>query len=170
MDPDIAAKVQFTNSVADLNKFIAPEQLLKNIGGQEEWTYEYIEPNENENDMMKDTTTRDALQKERRQIGEEFLTATSEWIEAAKSKDQSKIQAAESQRAYQAERLRVNYWKLDPYVRARMCLDREGVIQAGGKIVYYPKDVPSEKTIQETGKMLELTHLENVNGNAQATA
>lgn len=168
MDPDIAAKVQFTNSVADLEKFINRDQLLTNIGGAEDWTYQYIEPNENENSPMNDTITRDALQNERQQIGEEFLAATTEWIEAAKAKDKSKIQAAESQRAYQAERLRVNYWKLDPYVRARLCLDREGVIQSGGKVVYYPTEAPSEKNIEEVGKKLELTHLENVNGTQAA--
>lgn len=169
MDPDIAAKVNFTNSVADLEKFIARDQLVTEIGGTEEWTYEYIEPNENENAMMEDTTTRDALLNERQQIGEEFLAATSEWIEAAKSKDKSKIQSAESQRAYLAERLRVNHWKVDPYVRARLCLDRMRVIQDGGKIDFYPKDVEIEEKLEEASKMLEVTHLESVNGNGTQT-
>lgn len=162
MDPDIAAKVNFTNSAADLEQFIARDQLVEEVGGAEAWDYEYIEPEENENALMADTITRDALMRERQQIGDEFLAATTEWIEATKSKDTSKVQSAASQRAFQAERLRVNYWKLDPYVRARLCLDRMRVIQGGGKVDFYPKD----QVVEE--KALETEHLENVNGNGTA--
>ncbi|KAJ5126465.1 hypothetical protein N7448_007244 [Penicillium atrosanguineum] len=165
MDPDIAAKVQFTNSAADLEKFIARDQLLEEVGGAEKWKYEYIEPKENENAIMEDTTTRDALVSERQQIGEEFLAATSEWNEATKSNDKSKIQSAESQRAYLAERLRVNHWKLDPYARARLCLDRMGVIQKDGKIDFYPNETVVEEKPQETSKTSGTQHLESVNGN-----
>lgn len=169
MDPDIAAKVNFTNSVADLEKFISRDQLVSELGGAEQWKYKYIEPNDNENALMQDTTTRDALLRERQQIGEEFLAATAEWIEAAKAKDKSKIQSADSQRAYLAERLRVNHWKLDPYVRARLCLDRMRVIQDGGKIDFYPKEVTVDEKVQEASKALEVTHLESVNGNGTQT-
>lgn len=166
MDPDIAAKVDFTNNVNDLSKFIPRNQIPKELDGDEKWDYEYIEPTEDENKLMQDTTTRDALVREREQIGEEFFAVTREWVQASKSKDTTKIQAMESQRAYQAERLRVNYWKLDPYVRARSCLDRMRVIQEGGKIDFYPKDEPA----QATSKVLEVEHLEKVNGNGAQTA
>ncbi|KAJ5100109.1 hypothetical protein N7532_007110 [Penicillium argentinense] len=168
MDPDIAAKVHFTNSVNDLEKFISRDQIVKELGGAEDWEYEYIEPEENENATMEDTTTRDALIRERQQIGEEFLGATSDWIEAAKSKDNTKVQSAASQRAYLAERLRVNYWKLDPYVRARLCLDRMRVIQKDGKVDFYPKEGEIEET-KEPLKTAETQHLESVNGNAIQT-
>ena len=168
MDPDIAAKVQFTNSANDLAKFINRDQLVEELGGNEKWKYQYIEPEETENATMEDTITRDALLREREQIGEDFLTTTAEWIEAAKSKDSVKIQAAASQRAFLAERLRVNHWKLDPYLRARLCLDRMRVIQPGGKINFYPKEEDEEK-IQEMSKALTVEHLEKVNGNAVQT-
>lgn len=166
MDPDIAAKVNFTNNVNDLSKFIPRNQIPKELDGDEAWDYEYIEPSDDENKLMQDTTTRDALVQEREQIGDEFLKATGEWVEASKAMDTTKIQTAESQRAYQAERLRVNYWKLDPYVRARLCLDRMRVIQGGGKIDFYPKDEP----VQESGKTSDVEHFEKVNGNVAQTA
>lgn len=168
MDPDIAAKVQFTNSVSDLEKFISRDQIVKELGGSEQWEYKYIEPSENENAAMKDTTTRDALIRERQQIGEEFMTSTSEWIESAKSKDKSKVQSAASQRTYLAERLRVNYWKLDPYVRARLCLDRMGVIRKDGKVNFYPKEDEIEET-KEPLKVSEFHHVESVNGTTTQT-
>lgn len=164
MDPDIAAKVQFTNSVDDLAQFINRDQIPEELGGDEKWSYEYIEPNAEENDTMADTTTRDALQAERIKIGEEFLDATAAWIAASKLDNSDEIQSAVSQRKYLAERLRVNYWKLDPYVRARNCLDRERVVQPGGKIDFYP----TPETELEL-KTLEVEHLESVNGNAAQT-
>ncbi|KAJ5167564.1 uncharacterized protein N7482_006345 [Penicillium canariense] len=171
MDPDIAAKVNFTNSTDDLAKFISRDQLVEELGGSEKWEYEYMEPQENENHKMEDTTTRDALTRERQQIGEEFLAATSEWIQAANAKDKAKIQTAESQRAYLAERLRVNHWKLDPYTRARLCLDRMRVIQEGGKIDFYPKNEEIMEIMpHETTKASEVEYLEAVNGNAAQTA
>ena len=162
MDPEIAAKVQFTNSVADLEKFIPRDQIVKEMGGAEDWSYEYIEPSAEENSRMDDITTRDALKAERQSIGEEFLLATATWIDASKSKDASKIQSSESERGYLVERLRVNHWKLDPYVRARLCLDRMRVIQQGGKIDFYPKDAPVES--EDAIKASNVEHLERVNG------
>ncbi|CAG8358964.1 unnamed protein product [Penicillium salamii] len=159
MDPEIAAKVQFTNSVSDLEKFIPRDQIVKEMGGAEDWSYQYIEPTESENSTMEDTTTRDALKAERSSIGDEFLGATSSWIDATKSKDASKIQSAVSERDYLVERLRVNHWKLDPYVRARLCLDRMNVIQEGGKIDFYPKEVDVDAI-----KASKVEHLESING------
>ncbi|KAJ5914534.1 hypothetical protein N7504_003417 [Penicillium tannophilum] len=165
MDPDIAAKVQFTSSAADLTKFIDRSKLPKGVGGDENWEYKYIEPKEDENARMEDTTTRDALLRERQQIGEEFLTATAEWNEAAKAKDKTKVQAAASQRTFLAERLRVNHWKTDPYIRARLYLDRAGVIQEGGKVDFYP----TEAATNGTSKASAVEHLEKVNGNGIPT-
>lgn len=152
MDPDIAAKVNFTNNVNDLTKFIARDQLVEELGGSEKWKYTYIEPDENENRRMEDTITRDALLQERQEIGEEFLTATSDWIDASKNMDDGKLQSAQSQRAYLAERLRINHWKVDPYTRARLCLDREGVIREGGKIAFYGNP---DETVEAKSAALE---------------
>ncbi|KAJ5094706.1 hypothetical protein N7456_010567 [Penicillium angulare] len=165
MDPDIAAKVQFTNSADDLAKFIDRSKLPKNVGGDENWEYKYVEPKEGENATMEDTTTRDALSRERQEIGEEFLTATTEWIAAAKANDKTKVQSAASQRTYLAERLRVNHWKLDPYTRARLYLDRTGVIQPEGKIDFYPQP----GTTNGTSKTSEIQHVEKLNGNGVPT-
>lgn len=164
MDPEIAAKVQFTNSVSDLEKFIPRNQIVKEMGGTENWSYEYIEPSDDENAEMKDTTTRDALRAERQSIGDELLSATSTWIDASKSKDAVKIQSSVGERNYLVERLRVNHWKLDPYVRARLCLDRMNVIQDGGNINFYPNKEPASET--DAKNIPKVEHLEKANGTA----
>lgn len=168
MDPEIAAKVQFTNSVADLERFILPNRIVQELGGNEQWEYQYAEPSSKENLKMSDTITRDALKAERQTIGEDFLAATSSWIDASKSKDASQVQSSKSERAYLAERLRVNHWRLDPYVRARLYLDRTGVIGEGGKIDVYPKNGSVDN---EDGKRtLDIEHLERVEGTKAQTA
>ena len=38
-----------------------------------------------------------------------------------------------------AEGLRVNYWKLDPYLRAKSLYDRIGLVGELGKLSFYPE-------------------------------
>ena len=49
MDPVVASKVHFTRSVNDLDKFIPRDQIPRELAGDEDWEYKYIEPEENEN-------------------------------------------------------------------------------------------------------------------------
>lgn len=138
MDPAIVSKVDFTYTAADLEKHIAPEQLVKELGGKDQYEYKFIEPVEGENERMEDTVTRDALLAERERIGEDLLKANAEWIEVAKEDDSVRITAVQERRNDIIEQMRLNYWKLDPYVRGRGHLDREGVIGVGGKVSFYP--------------------------------
>ncbi|KAJ5247617.1 hypothetical protein N7468_002600 [Penicillium chermesinum] len=153
MDPDIAAKVQFTNNVADVSKIIDPDRLPEELGGNEKWKYEYIEPKEDENKALEDVITRDALWKERQTIGQEFLAATAAWVDAAAKKDADQTQKTKSEREFLTERLRVNYWKIDPYTRARNWLDRTNVIQDGGHIDFYPEETKEKSSETQTANM-----------------
>lgn len=147
MDPVIASKIQFTRSVSDLEQIIPREIIYKELGGPEDWEYKFIEPEQNENNRMGDTATRTALEDERQNIVKELLTSTSSWISATATKDNEQIKTSKSRRAELIEKLRVNHWKLDPYVRSRNALDREGVIQEGGNIDFHPKanSMPEKK-------------------------
>lgn len=184
MDPDIAAKVQFTNNISDLEQLIDMNNFPKDLGGNDDWKYEYIEAKEDENKQMEDIITRDALWKERQSIGQEFLAATSAWIEAHANKDTARIKKASADRDFQIERLRVNFWKIDPYTRAKTWLDRINVIQEGGVIDDYPdrtkegkqeeattdeKEAP--KPVEETNGAKETTaHVETTNPGVEVSA
>lgn len=128
MDPVIVSKIQFTKSVSDLENYIPRERIFKELGGPENWEYKYIEPEQSENKRMDDSTTREALEDERHGIVKELLTTTSSWITASATKDNEQLKTSKARRAELAEQLSANYWKLDPYVRARNCLDRAGII------------------------------------------
>lgn len=139
----VASKVHFTNNVKEMSEFIEPSHILKELDGQEDWDYKYVEPVAGENDKMKDTATRDSLLSGREDLIHEYEEATLLWIKEAGTDKEPAIKA---QREELAHKLRDDYWKLDPYVRAKCVLDRTGVIKEGGKIDMYPKEVPAQVT------------------------
>ncbi|KAF9870401.1 cral trio domain protein [Colletotrichum karsti] len=136
LDPVVASKVHFTNNVKEMEEFIPTSHILKELDGPEDWNYKYVEPVAGENDQMKDTTTRDALLSGREELISQYEDATLQWIKEAGTDKESAIKA---QREELAQKLRDDYWKLDPYIRAKCVLDRTGVIKEGGKIEFYPK-------------------------------
>jgi len=138
LDPVVAAKVHFTKGVGDLEKFIPKENIIKELGGPLEYTYEYVEPIPGEDERLNDKITKDELMSERYNLSRELLRATGAWIGANGDNVDQKEEAA-AKRNELIEALRVNYWQTDPYVRSRTHLDRTGVISAGGNIDFYPK-------------------------------
>ncbi|KJK84106.1 hypothetical protein H634G_00469 [Metarhizium anisopliae BRIP 53293] len=134
LDPVVAAKVHFTNYRTGLEEFIRPCQLIKDLEGDEDWTYAYEEPIEGENDLMKDTTTRDRLLKEREKLYAQYEAATRRWTKHASGEEAEAIKA---ERDDIAAKLRDGYWQLDPYVRARSLYDRQGVIRSDGDVNWY---------------------------------
>jgi len=135
LDPVVASKVNFTNSATDLEEFIARDHILKELGGEEDWTYQYIEPVVGENSKMADTETKERLLNERQKLVDKYEQATLDWIENSNAPTVSDVK---TERNRLANELREDYWRLDPYVRARTVYDRMGMIQEGGKIQFYP--------------------------------
>ncbi|KAI1332216.1 CRAL/TRIO domain-containing protein [Xylariaceae sp. FL0255] len=139
LDPVVASKVHFTNSVQDLEEFIARDKIPEEMEGTSGWNYSYIEPVLNENEKMKDTETRDKLLKEREAIYDEYETKTIEWINESNSTRRTSLN---SERAAIAKNLREQYWRLDPYIRSRSLYDRIGMIEPDGSLDYYPQWKP----------------------------
>ncbi|ENH65063.1 CRAL-TRIO domain-containing protein C3H8.02 [Fusarium oxysporum f. sp. cubense race 1] len=134
LDPVVAAKVHFTNNRAELEEFIAPDHLIKELEGDENWEYKYIEPIAGENDKMKDTHTRDRLLTDREELVKKFEHTTREWIRHPDGEQGKQLKA---EREKIAKLLREDYWNLDPYIRARTLYDRQGAIQSDGKTDWY---------------------------------
>jgi hypothetical protein len=132
LDPVVASKVHFTNNAEEMSAFVPKSQIMKELGGDEDWTFSYIEPKAGENDAMKDTATRDKLLEERKGIVQRFEKATLEWIEGNDAKE------LKSTRHQIAHELRDDYWKVDPYIRARTLWDREGILSPGGELNFQP--------------------------------
>ncbi|KAF4463570.1 CSR1-phosphatidylinositol transfer [Fusarium albosuccineum] len=143
LDPVVAAKVHFTNNRAELEEFIAPDHLIKELDGDENWEYKYVEPIPGENDKMKDTETRDRLLAQREELVKKFEHATREWIRNPEGEQAAQIKTG---RERLAKSLKEDYWNLDPYIRARTLYDRQGAIQAGGKTDWYSPAKPATST------------------------
>lgn len=138
LDPVVAGKIHFTKTASDLEKFIPMDRLPKELEGNEDWEYQYLEPQPDENKKMEDTATRDALLAERQEIAKELQKATITWLSAHSGQDKEAISLAEEKRSELISKLRHHYWQLDPYIRSRSLYDRVNVIQEGGKIQFYP--------------------------------
>ncbi|KAK7426314.1 phosphatidylinositol transfer protein csr1 [Neonectria magnoliae] len=140
LDPVVASKVHFTNNKTELEEFIEPKHIIKELEGDEDWEYKYIEPIPGENDKMKDTETRDRLVEAREELVKKYEHATREWI---RNPEGDEAKAIKAEREKLAEQLKVDYWNLDQYIRARTLYDRQGAIQGGGKTDWYsaPKAV-----------------------------
>ncbi|KAL4756650.1 CRAL-TRIO domain-containing protein [Aspergillus foveolatus] len=157
IDPRLVERIHFTRSVEDLEKFMDRDQIIAELGGDEDWEYEYIEPEPDENQAMDDLAARDTLLAERQSLGEDFIAATSRWVSAAQTGDPVQIDEATAHREEIIEQIRLNYWNLDPYVRARNNLDRTGVIQEGGLIEMYPISQPQTPlAVIQTAKVLQV--------------
>lgn len=144
LDPVVAAKVHFTNNKKDLQEFIEPAHVLKELGGDEDWEYKYVEPIAGENDAMKDTETRGKLVGVREKLMKEYEEATLQWIDKSDSKE------IIDKRGQLATQLRENYWQLDPYVRARSLYDRQGILQGAATARWYDPSASDGKGNQET--------------------
>lgn len=149
LDPVVAGKVHFTKNVEDLEEFIPRSRILKELGGDEDWDYHYIEPVDGENSMMKEEAPRIELEDKRRQEVLEFQKLTFDWIHNPTS------ESVKKERDVSAEELNHNYWALDPYIRARSLYDRQGVIETGGTITFYP-----------SSKAVAGSEMSTANGNA----
>lgn len=139
LDPVVAGKVHFAKDIKELEKFVPRTQIPSELGGDEKWTYEYPEPVPGENEKMKDTTTRDTLEAERKEAVGRYESTILSWVREPEAKT---LDDRRKERDIAAEDLRSNYWKLDPYVRARSLYDRMGVLSEGGQLQFYPAAKP----------------------------
>lgn len=154
LDPVVASKVHFTKTFEELEAFIEKSHIPKELGGSDPWTYQYVEPTPNENSLLSEDGTRKQLLEERASVIKDYETTTQQWI-----RDQTSRDTLQRKRAELTERLRVGYWEIDPYLRAKTLYDRTGMIQEGGKIQYYdiPKDMSISKAPVQDGP-LPATH------------
>ncbi|PGH10225.1 hypothetical protein AJ79_05480 [Helicocarpus griseus UAMH5409] len=123
LDPVVASKVHFTANHEELENYIANDSIPKDLGGNDDYEYEYIEPQEGENDLLKDTAKANELKEQRHKIIDELQKQTLTWINSA-STATDKGEEIKKQRQETAEKLGEFYWTLDPYIRARSIYDR----------------------------------------------
>lgn len=124
LDPVVASKIHFTKNTADLEKYIPKKYIPKELGGDDPFVYEYIEPKEGEGDRLQDEATRNQMLQERISIYGGLEKNTIDWIKSSKANEGPILQ----ERTELTKKLRSQYWQIDPYLRAPSILDRLGEI------------------------------------------
>lgn len=150
MNDSLVSKVHFTKTLLDLEEYIPRQNIPPDLGGTDDkYQYHYLEPDTHdlaENlSLEPHSPTRNFLLNQRQRIGEDFLETTRLWLQTTAMRDSIGAAVQQDKRAEIIEELRVNFWKLDPFVRGRCQLDREGVIVGDGigTINFYPHVRPA---------------------------
>ncbi|CAO3565328.1 unnamed protein product [Mortierella alpina] len=141
LDPVVASKIRFTRNDKELTDIIDADKLpVKYDGGKDQYTYKYIPVAAGENDRMKDTETKERLLEEWKAIMWKFEALTREWIACKKPEtvNPRSEEVIEEERLNVTKDLRVAYFKLDPYIRARNLYHRSEhpVLQADGSSIW----------------------------------
>lgn len=147
----VAGKVHFTKNVEELEHFIPRSHIIKELGGDENWEYKYVEPVPNENAKMQDGARRDELSASRAKNVLDFQESTHAWISAAAAgHDTADIK---NKRNALATELRDGYWQLDSFLRARTFYDRTNMIRDQGRISFYgdSNETTESKAVKENG-------------------
>lgn len=126
LDPVIAQKIHFTSNTKDVEKFIDISNIPKDMGGNDPYDYVYVEPKEGEAAKTEDAETRAKLEADRQKLYKEMEQNTVAWIKAATPEEEKEVLA--NRRAI-TQKLRSQWWDLDPYQRAPSILDRIGDIK-----------------------------------------
>lgn len=151
-----AQKVMFVKDAKALSEFVDLKYLPPEMGGTQDFEYQYIEPVAGENEKQKATAARDEVMKQQQLIIDEYEKAGREWAEllllehaqatpgsgvnaavmaGAREKTTAKtVEQAEKDKRDTVTKMRVNYWKLDPYVRGRTLLERSGMLGPDGEL------------------------------------
>ncbi|KAF9920256.1 hypothetical protein FBU30_009959 [Linnemannia zychae] len=143
LDPVVASKIRFTRADKELTDIIDAHHLPNRYeGGLDKFTYQYIPVQHGENDRMKDIETKEFLLDEWKALMWKFEALTREWIDCKKVNGARPEDVIEKERDAVAKELRVAYFKLDPYIRARNLYHRSEhpVLQADGTAVWTYKN------------------------------
>jgi len=140
LDPVVASKVHFCSDDKELAAYIPKARIMRELGGDEDWKYEYVEPVEGEDAQMADRATRERIEGERKGLVEGYESQTMAWA-----------RGEADARAELKARLRENYWRLDPYVRARGLCDRIGMLGPGEKLDFYPSKDKVQRAAARAG-------------------
>lgn len=143
LDPVVASKIRFTRTDKELTEIIDADHLpTKYDGGRDQYTYQYLPVTAGENDRMKDAETKERLLEEWKAIMWKFEALTREWIACKKTEGARSEEVIEAERLALTKELRVAYFKLDPYIRARNLYHRSEhpVLQADGTSIWTYKN------------------------------
>ncbi len=138
LDPVVRDKIKFSSKAKDLEELVPASKIRKGMGGTMDWDWDYIEVQAGENDIMKDTKSKQKVEKEMKELTDEFEKVTQEWFETTQNDDENEDLAY--RREVLAKQIRVKNYQLQPFHRAKTIYQRAGIITYDGTITWkYPQ-------------------------------
>ncbi|KAK6531840.1 hypothetical protein TWF694_003005 [Orbilia ellipsospora] len=142
MTPILASKVYFTSGVDELTQYIDKSNIPEFLGGDEKWRYSYSEPSPSENSVINEPSKevieeRQKLEAIRWDIIKQYEENTLLWV-TNEFEGNYMVMDLHDERRLLREDLKLNYWALDRFLRARTYYDRIGMLERGGEINYHP--------------------------------
>jgi len=157
LDPVVRAKVQMTKSNADLQVHIPPEHLIKQLGGNNDWEWEFTPPTEEEAEPQQDKAMVKKLTAQREKLIQQYTDVTRKW-----AKSDGHDEALNLTRELLRNRLRVQSYALDPYARGRSVYHRHGNIVGNGLVSFeYPSSQGPEWEVRGYDKCRESLQVRN---------
>lgn len=127
LDAEVVSKIHFTKSHKDLLKYIDDSCIPDYLGGKckVDWDNYHV-PDGTYDKYLHDHATKSKIVSEFIELIKIFTAKTVQWIECrdAKLSKQLKLQRIDIER-----QIRLNYSKLDPYVRSRSVYDINGLLK-----------------------------------------
>ena len=74
-----------------MEAFIPKENIPKELGGSEDWTYTYVEPIPDENAPLEDEARRNMLQSKRAEYIRKYEAATRAWIASGEAGESAAV-------------------------------------------------------------------------------
>ncbi|KAH8922726.1 CRAL/TRIO domain-containing protein [Atractiella rhizophila] len=140
LDPVVRAKVQMTKNLDDLLVHIDKRHLLKELGGESDWTWNYEEFVPGENDLLSDTAGREKRLKERERLLKVFERINQRWLESREGE-----QKYEKARWWCIYKMRVQWFDLERFIRGRTVYDRQGNLVGNGLSTFHYPNVGGEQ-------------------------
>lgn len=122
LDPVVASKIHFTKSAKDLEKFVDKKFIPKDLGGEDDYSPQYVEPTKENSSVLAKDEKYEKLVAQREQLFLTFLETTISWIQAKLTEESTKLMDLKIQLGAE---LAENYIALDPYIRERGAFDRD---------------------------------------------
>lgn len=126
LDPVVASKINFTKHTSDLEKYINTNEILEEMGGNDNYDYEYLEPTKQENGLaINDESIITSAKTQRESLKKQLIEKTIEWIESTDAITSKKLL---KERIAIGKQLSENYKTFDGCIRNRGVYDRLGDI------------------------------------------
>ncbi|KAJ9475902.1 Phosphatidylinositol transfer protein CSR1 [Pseudozyma hubeiensis] len=138
LDPVVRDKIKFSSKAKDLEELVPASKIRKGMGGTMDWDWDYIEPQAGENDIMKDTKSRSKIEKEMKELTDEFEKVTKEWFDTTSTDEENPD--LNYRREVIGKQVRLKNYQLQPFVRAKNIYQRAGLMTMDGTVTWeYPQ-------------------------------